>query len=332
MGRSISGSTFYVISVIIHEKFTFIKYDWDTIGTDFTRMVMRFELDEFIPCSCNSSFLTHVPKIHDHVDVKDYRPISLIGCQYKLIAKVLANRLMKVIHSMVSEVHTAYVKGRQIIDGEWNYFLGFQEEWAYFHHESGLWKSVWFSQLELLGTHHGANGFLSKWRKWINGCLDSSFGSVLVNGSPTKEFKIQKGLRQHDLLSRFIFIIAVEALHISLQEAKLKLFLKELKSVIIKLTSLTYNLRMMHLYWVLGLSKMQRTYVASLDVFNCRRVWKLTFWRANFLELVLQMLKSKTLPSSLSSNLPHFLAPTLVSHWALTWIKVSIGVVSLINF
>ena len=115
-------------------------------------------------------------------------------------------------------------------------------------------------------------GFSQKWRKWINGCLDSSFGSVLVNGSPTKEFKIQKGLRQHDLLSRFIFIIAVEALHISLQEAKLKLFLKELKSVIIKLTSLTYNLRMMHLYWVLGLSKMQRTYVASLDVFNCRRV------------------------------------------------------------
>lgn len=97
--------------------FKFIKEFWDTIGTDFTRMVMRFELDGFIPCGCNSSFIALVPKIHDPVDVKDYRPISLIGCQYKVIAKVLANRLMKVIHSVVSEVQTAYIKGRQIIDG-----------------------------------------------------------------------------------------------------------------------------------------------------------------------------------------------------------------------
>ncbi|GKA22785.1 putative RNA-directed DNA polymerase, eukaryota, reverse transcriptase zinc-binding domain protein [Tanacetum coccineum] len=64
--------------------------------------------------------------------------------------------------------------------------------------------------------------FSQKWRKWINGCLDSSFGLVLVNGSPTKEFKIQKGFRHGDPLSSFLFIIAVKALHISLQEAKLK--------------------------------------------------------------------------------------------------------------
>ncbi|GJZ65083.1 cysteine-rich receptor-like protein kinase 8, partial [Tanacetum coccineum] len=65
-------------------------------------------------------------------------------------------------------------------------------------------------------------GFSPKWRKWIRGCLESGYGSVLVNGSPTKEFKIQKGLCQVDPLSPFLFIIAVEALHVTIQEAKSK--------------------------------------------------------------------------------------------------------------
>ncbi|GKD03454.1 putative RNA-directed DNA polymerase, eukaryota, reverse transcriptase zinc-binding domain protein, partial [Tanacetum coccineum] len=65
-------------------------------------------------------------------------------------------------------------------------------------------------------------GFSQKWRKWIFGCLDSAFGSVLVNGSPTKEFKIQKGVCQGDPLSPFLFSIAIEALHVTIQEAKQK--------------------------------------------------------------------------------------------------------------
>lgn len=65
-------------------------------------------------------------------------------------------------------------------------------------------------------------GFSPKWRNWINGYLGSAHASVIVNGSPTIEFKVQKGLRQGDPLSPFLFIIVVEALHVILQEAKLK--------------------------------------------------------------------------------------------------------------
>ncbi|GJY51615.1 putative RNA-directed DNA polymerase, eukaryota, reverse transcriptase zinc-binding domain protein [Tanacetum coccineum] len=62
-------------------------------------------------------------------------------------------------------------------------------------------------------------GFGNKWRSWIQSCLQSSRSSVLVNGSPTSEFLIKRGLREGDPLSPFLFIIVMEGLHVALQDA-----------------------------------------------------------------------------------------------------------------
>ncbi|GKA05773.1 putative RNA-directed DNA polymerase, eukaryota, reverse transcriptase zinc-binding domain protein [Tanacetum coccineum] len=54
---------------------------------------------------------------------------------------------------------------------------------------------------------------------WIKACLESSRTSILVNGSPTSEFLVKRGLRQGDLLSPFLFVLVMEGLHAALMEA-----------------------------------------------------------------------------------------------------------------
>ena len=60
--------------------------------------------------SLNSTFLVLTPKKPDAEDLKDFRPISLIGGLYKLLAKVLANRIKKVVRQVVTSAQTPLLK------------------------------------------------------------------------------------------------------------------------------------------------------------------------------------------------------------------------------
>ena len=66
--------------------------------------------------SMNASFLTLIPKKCNAVNIKDFHPISLVGSVYKLLSKVLANRLRVVLDNLIFETQNLFVGGRQILD------------------------------------------------------------------------------------------------------------------------------------------------------------------------------------------------------------------------
>jgi hypothetical protein len=65
----------------------------------------------------NSTFIALIPKVNSPQRLNDFRPITLVKCLYKVLAKVLANRLRSVVGCLVPESQSAFIQGKQILDG-----------------------------------------------------------------------------------------------------------------------------------------------------------------------------------------------------------------------
>jgi hypothetical protein len=95
-------------------NFNFVKDSWDLLKGDIRILFYQFHGNECLPKSFLSYFVTLIPKVA--FGLSDYRPISLLGCLYKIIAKVLANRLSKVMNVIIAPTQSAFLKNRNLVD------------------------------------------------------------------------------------------------------------------------------------------------------------------------------------------------------------------------
>lgn len=98
-------------------NFGFIKKCWPIIKIDLMKAIEYFWCTGNISNGCISSFITLIPINKDASKLEEFRPISLIGCYYKIISKILANRIKKVMNKIIGESQNAFLGGRYILDG-----------------------------------------------------------------------------------------------------------------------------------------------------------------------------------------------------------------------
>lgn len=94
----------------------FLQKFWPLLKENIMDLFSEFHSSGKYVKSLNSTFITLIPKKRDTKEFKDVWPISLVGCLYKLIAKVLARRLSKMLGDIIGECQHAFVGGRQIMD------------------------------------------------------------------------------------------------------------------------------------------------------------------------------------------------------------------------
>ncbi|XP_071921851.1 uncharacterized protein [Coffea arabica] len=205
----------------------FFQKFWHVVKSDLIAAIRHFFWSSNMPKSWNHTVISLIPKIQNPTNLKSYRPISLCNVVYKVISKILANRLKNVLNHCISKTQAAFIPGRQILD---NVILSHE----YLHYmnnkrqgQNGLMAvkldmSKAYDRVEwkFLDAMMEKMGYCTVWRKWIWSCLSSVTYSFNINGVPQEFVTPERGIRQGDPLSPYLFLLCSEGFSNLLKQAE----------------------------------------------------------------------------------------------------------------
>ena len=147
--------------------------------------------------------------------VSEYRPIACCNVVYKIISKIITNRIKNTLCNIISQSQSAFIPNRQITDN----ILLTQELMKGYRWKSGPKRMA--MKIDIQKAYDTANwgfienvlglfGFPVQMIKWIMVCVRSTTFTICVNGERHGYFKGGRGLRQGDPMSPYIFTFVIK--------------------------------------------------------------------------------------------------------------------------
>ncbi|KAM0834875.1 hypothetical protein ACQ4PT_063313 [Festuca glaucescens] len=217
----------------------FYQHCWPIIQHDVVAALMDVYLDRGQHFEAvNGALITLLPETEGAVELKDFRPISLVHSFAKLLAKILALRLAPKMPDLVDANQSAFVRGCCIHD---NFMLVQQSARSLFRSKvsslllkldiARAFDSVsWAFLISVLRQR----GFGPRWIAWITLLLSSATTRVLINSSPGAPFAHGRELRQGDPISPLHFIIVMNVASAMFSTAESRGLLSDLQQYGIK--------------------------------------------------------------------------------------------------
>lgn len=193
------------------------KHSWNVVGDGVTRAVREFFTSGLLLKELNHTTLVLIPKGTHSSKVGDYHPITCCKVVYKIISKILANRLAPTLSDIVDKAQSAFVKGRSLAE---NVHLAQELVLQYYRkrisprcvlkvdlrkaYDTIDWNFLQGMLIEL--------GYPPRFVGWVMECVTTTSYSLSINGELHGYFKGKRGLRQGDPISPFLFVICMEYL------------------------------------------------------------------------------------------------------------------------